>query len=91
MKKYIIGAIAGDIIGSVYEWHNVKTIDFPLFTDEMDFTDDSVLTLATMNALNETKELNKRRMFFNKITVPDYAGNYFDFGKKYPGRGYGGS
>jgi len=28
MGKYIIGAIAGDIIGSVYEGHNIKTVDF---------------------------------------------------------------
>lgn len=29
----MLGAIAGDIIGSVYEGHNVKTTDFPLFDD----------------------------------------------------------
>ena len=36
----MIGAIAGDIIGSVYEFDNIKTTDFPLFTDESDYTDD---------------------------------------------------
>jgi len=75
MKNYIIGAIAGDIIGSIYEWHNVKTTEFPLFTNLSDFTDDSVLTLATMDAIT-----NKAR----------YDTNYYRFGKKYEGRGYGG-
>lgn len=73
--KYIIGAIAGDIIGSIYEWHNVKTTDFPLFTNLSDFTDDSVLTLATMDAINSSG---------------CYEDNYLEFGKRYEGRGYGG-
>ena len=29
-----MGTIVGDILGSVYEWHNIKTKDFPLFRDE---------------------------------------------------------
>jgi ADP-ribosylglycohydrolase len=47
----MIGAIAGDIVGSVYEFHNIKTKDFPLFTDQCFFTDDSVLTIALADAL----------------------------------------
>jgi ADP-ribosylglycohydrolase len=39
----MIGAIAGDIIGSVYEWRNIKTKDFPLFSDNCRFTDDTIL------------------------------------------------
>jgi len=50
-RKLIIGAIAGDIIGSVFEWHNVKTVEFDLFCHESKFTDDSVLTPATMAAI----------------------------------------
>jgi ADP-ribosylglycohydrolase len=73
--KYIIGAIAGDIIGSVFEWHNVKTADFDLFCSDTTFTDDSVLTLATMDAL-----LNQK----------GYAETYQEFGRKYPNKGYGG-
>ena len=42
----MIGAIAGDIIGSVYEHHPIKTTDFPLFQPRSRFTDDSVLTVA---------------------------------------------
>ncbi len=43
----MIGSIIGDIAGSVYEFNNIKTKDFPLFTDEKAFTDDSVLSIAT--------------------------------------------
>ncbi|MDR0556490.1 MAG: ADP-ribosylglycohydrolase family protein [Treponema sp.] len=74
-EKYIIGAIAGDIIGSVYEFHNVKTVDFDLFCGKSFFTDDTVLTLATMDAIIHQKS---------------YAGSYQAFGKKYPYKGYGG-
>jgi ADP-ribosyl-[dinitrogen reductase] hydrolase len=74
MKKYILGATAGDIIGSFYEWKNVKTTDFHLFTYLSNFTDDSVLTFATMNAINEGTPYEK---------------NYYDFGCKYFNRGFG--
>ena len=43
----MIGAIAGDIIGSVYEFNPYKGKDFPLFQDSCQFTDDSVLTVAS--------------------------------------------
>ena len=42
----MLGAIVGDIVGSVYEWDNIKTKDFPLFRDDCFFTDDTVMTCA---------------------------------------------
>jgi ADP-ribosylglycohydrolase len=39
----MIGAIAGDIIGSVYKWANFKTKEFQLFSPDCSFTDDRVL------------------------------------------------
>ena len=72
-ENLIIGAIAGDIIGSVYEWHNIKTVDFDLFCHKSTFTDDSVLTLATMDAI-----LNQK----------SYTEAYHEFGRKYKA-GYG--
>jgi ADP-ribosylglycohydrolase len=75
-SKTILGAITGDIIGSIYEWNNVKTTEFALFTDKSDFTDDSVLTVATMECLLSEKK--------------DYTFYYREYGRKYPGRGYGG-
>ncbi len=72
----MLGAIAGDIIGSVFEASFVKTTDFPLFSDRSTFTDDTVLTIATADAI-----LHQR----------DYAGNYRRFARAYPHAGYGGS
>ena len=43
----MIGAIIGDIVGSIYEFDNIKTKTFPFFSKEKEFTDDSILTLAT--------------------------------------------
>jgi ADP-ribosylglycohydrolase len=75
-KKLILGSIAGDIIGSVFEFSNVKTDNFDLFCQLSTFTDDSVLTVATMDAI-----LNKR----------SYVESYQMFGRNYPHRGYGGN
>ncbi len=47
----MIGAIAGDIIGSVYEWENIKTKEFELFRPDCGFTDDTVLTVALAEAI----------------------------------------
>jgi ADP-ribosylglycohydrolase len=47
----MLGAIIGDIVGSVYEWHNIKTKDFPLFRDDCFFTDDTVMTIAVADAI----------------------------------------
>lgn len=43
----MIGSIIGDIVGSIYEFDNIKTKDFSFFQKEMEYTDDSVLTFAT--------------------------------------------
>ena len=47
----MIGAIAGDIIGSVHEWAGTKTKTFRLFHPECAFTDDTVLTVAVADCL----------------------------------------
>lgn len=72
----MLGAIAGDIIGSIYEWHNIKTTDFPLFGQQNCFTDDTVLTVATADCI------------LNNV---DYAATYKGYCRRYPGSGYGGS
>jgi len=72
-ENCILGAIAGDIIGSPYEYNNVKSLDFELFTDETYFTDDSVFTIATMYAL-----------LYRTV----YSKAYQHFGRNYPHRGY---
>lgn len=72
----IIGAVIGDVIGSVFEWNNVKTTNFDLFNPKCDFTDDTVLTIAVADSI-----LNKK----------DFAKTIWEYGRKYRGRGYGGS
>ena len=47
----MLGAIAGDIIGSIYEAAPIKTKDFPLFGPGVRFTDDTVCTVASADAL----------------------------------------
>jgi len=47
----MLGSIIGDIIGSIYEFDNCKSKDFQLFSNRMEFTDDSILTLATADWL----------------------------------------
>ena len=72
----IIGAVIGDVIGSVFEWNNIKKTDFDLFNPKCDFTDDTVLTIAVADCI-----LNKK----------DFAKTIWEYGRKYRGRGYGGS
>ncbi|MEM5787348.1 MAG: ADP-ribosylglycohydrolase family protein [Syntrophobacteraceae bacterium] len=72
----MLGAIAGDIIGSVYEWNPIKTTSFPLFQSRSRFTDDSVLTVAIACSILEQK---------------DYGALLKEFGLRYPDAGYGGS
>ena len=52
------GAIAGDMIGSVYEFNSIKTTEFPLFSRRSHFTDDTVMTVAVAEALMETADLS---------------------------------
>ena len=49
----MIGAIIGDIVGSPYEFHNIKRTDFPLFQTSSHFTDDTMMTLANAKWLTE--------------------------------------
>ncbi|TBR20669.1 dinitrogenase reductase, partial [bacterium] len=66
----MIGAIAGDVIGSVFEWNNVKRTDFPLFAAGSTFTDDSVLTFAVADCVLNGKEFG--------ATLRDYGRAYPD-------------
>ena len=47
----MLGSIIGDIVGSIYEFDNIKSKDFPFFDDRMEYTDDSILTIATADWL----------------------------------------
>jgi len=56
----MLGAISGDVIGSIYEFHNTKEYEFPLFTDKSSYTDDSILTAAVAYWLLNDKELSHK-------------------------------
>ena len=49
------GAFIGDIVGSKYEFDNIKTKDFPLFSDGCDYTDDTIMTAAVAKAILLTR------------------------------------
>ena len=72
----MLGAIAGDIIGSVYETSPIKTKAFPLFQPGSRFTDDTVLTVAIADAI---------------LSGRPYADAIREFGRRYPNAGYGGT
>ncbi len=73
----MLGAIAGDIIGSVYEGNNIKTTDFPLFSEGCHFTDDTVLSVAIADCvLNNHNYKNKLKEYYSYYP---YAGYGFSF------------
>ncbi len=70
----MLGAIAGDMIGSVYEFSPTKAIDFPLLQQASTFTDDTVLTIAIAESL---------------LTGKSYTAALKHWGRRYPNAGYG--
>ena len=72
----MLGAIAGDIIGSVYEARPIKSKNFPLFSSGCRFTDDSVLTAAVADAI---------------LYNADYTDRFHGYFESYPHAGFGGS
>ncbi len=71
----MLGAVIGDIVGSIYEWNRIKTKDFIFFGRNCDFTDDSVCTAAVADIL--LHDLSPAE------TMQQWC-------RRYPGRGYGG-
>lgn len=70
----MLGAITGDIVGSIYESAQIKTETFELFHEHCTFTDDTVMTAAVADAT------------LNNLS---YASNMQKWGRKYPNAGYG--
>ncbi len=74
-KSHImLGAIAGDVIGSIRENFRTKRKNFKLFTPFSFFTDDTVLTVAVADAI---------------LTQKNYGAHIRKFARRYPFRGYG--
>jgi ADP-ribosylglycohydrolase len=74
-EKKMLGAIAGDVIGSVFESYPTKSMEFPLFSQYSTFTDDTVLTVAVAYSI---------------LKKTGYTTSLKTFGRKYPHAGYGG-
>ena len=70
----MLGAISGDVIGSVHEGARTKTKDFPLFVSDSTFTDDTVLTIAVAESL---------------LRPRDYVDAFHGYFEAYPLVGYG--
>lgn len=85
-RHNMLGAICGDIVGSIYEWHNIKSKEFELFKGTCFFTDDTVMTVAIAKACmdylenQDKEEFRKNCIFYMQL-----------FGNRYPHAGYGGS
>lgn len=79
----MLGAIVGDIVGSVYEFNNIRTTEFPLFSEGSEPTDDSIMTLAVARALLDSPE--------EEGLAADVLVNAMQaYGRQYPWGGYGG-
>ena len=84
----MLGAVYGDIIGSYYELHPVKRLDFPLFVPESTFTDDTVMTAAVCETLLASSRpagglLDRRRR------AREYACRFRQYYARYPAAGFG--
>lgn len=79
----MLGAIAGDIIGSVYEARGIKTKAFPLFSQGCSFTDDTVLTVAVADAiLNNGRYVDKFHQYFHQYPYAGFGGSFMQWASK---------
>ena len=83
----MFGAILGDIIGSVYEFdRSPKIKEFPLFSNDSSFTDDTVMTIAIGKALIDIKNKNIN----DELEIKEEIIKSMKYwGRKYPNAGYG--
>ncbi|MFM7406654.1 MAG: ADP-ribosylglycohydrolase family protein [Cuspidothrix sp.] len=82
----MLGAIAGDIIGSIYKFQNIKTKDFPLFNEECTFTDDTVLTIAVAEVILNAATFPDNTKYIDQF---QYTENFKFYYSEYPDAGYG--
>ena len=76
------GAFIGDIVGSKYEFNNIKTKEFPLFSNGCDYTDDTIMTVAVAKAimLSRLERFDRGEKSFRELLVEVMQ----DFGRRYP-------
>lgn len=82
----MLGAIIGDIVGSRFEFDNHKSKDFEFFSDECEFTDDTVMTIAVAIAIRHAQN----HMAVNEHSVPYMTAHTMrTYGRRYPFCSYG--
>lgn len=81
--RFSYGAIIGDIVGSIYEFDNIKSKNFPFWSYNAFFTDDTVMTIALYVSIVMHKKDSGRD--FKKLLIY----NMQKLGRKYPGCSYG--
>lgn len=86
----MIGAIIGDIVGSIYEFNNHRSKDFKFIEpDKMFFTDDTVMSLCVGKAVKDSFDDERNAWDYDKLS--ELAREYMqDIGENYPDCGYGG-
>lgn len=87
------GAFIGDIVGSKYEFNNIITKQFPLFSPGCDYTDDTIMTVAVAKAILLSREEQFKRGENGKGFQEFLVEVMQDFGQRYPHPtgAYGGS
>jgi ADP-ribosylglycohydrolase len=78
----MLGAIIGDIVGSVYEFSNIKKKDFPFWGKYCEYTDDSILAIATADWILHGDDVEK--FYFRYATtyrspMGGYGGRFLDW------------
>jgi len=77
----MLGAIAGDIIGSIYEGKSIKTKNFDLFDPPRYFTDDTILTVAIADAiLNQKSYAEMLKKYCRNYPNVGYGSNFYQWG-----------
>ena len=73
----MLGAITGDIVGSIYEFDNIRSVEFPLFSDSCRFTDDTVLTVALAEAIMTGERYETlMRTYYHRYPDAGYGGRF---------------
>ena len=95
LPRVMLGAVCGDIAGSVYEWFNIKHKPETLLNERSVFTDDTVMTIAVAEALAQSLEaLGEERLKApgaEESIKKSLIEKMQSFGRRYPRAGYGGS
>jgi ADP-ribosylglycohydrolase len=85
----MIGAIAGDIVGSVYEVRPIKTTKFPLFHPLCRFTDDTVLTVALADSLmHGAPYVRLLKQYYWAYPDAGYGGSFHEWAQSADSRPY---